>query len=567
MKNTTTFLFLGLIVVLLLATCSLDKIDDMTSGNGCPNAPVANFTPDKANCAAPCTVVFTNASTGATTYAWDFGAGGGTSTDAAPSHTFTTAGTYSVRLIATGAGGCKDTAKTDIIIVTPGAMPAAAFTITNNACFAACQMVFTNTSVDATSFSWDFGDGTPLVTQTNPTHTFELPGDYNVKLTATNSGESDTETKPVQVKTITFKKTFEGVDTHKGGSSVKQTLDGGYIIIGTVETVSIITTIKGIYVIKTDNMGVKLWEKEFEGLGVSYGHDVQNTQDGGYIVVGSTSTGIISVSDVYLIKINSNGITAWEKMIGNGVSYEVGYSVQQTQDGGYIVTGDKRDVANGTDVTLIKTNNLGEVTWQKNFGNVGYDYGYSVQQTQDGGYIIVGQIENAPNNDTYLIKVDNSGNEVWSKTYSELYYSNGNSVQQTQDGGYIILGSLWHENESNWDLNLIKTNNAGDVTWKKTFGGATNDEGKSVQQTQDGGYILVGYTTSEGAGDADVYLIKTNNAGELIWKNTYGGALADYGSSVQQTKDGGYIIAGTTYGALGRREVYLIKTDKDGNAQ
>jgi PKD repeat protein len=566
MKNTVPHLFLAIIATLMLTTCSLDKIDDLKSGNGCPNAPVANFTPDKANCAAPCTVTFTNASTGATTYAWDFGAGGGTSTDAAPSHTFTTAGTYSVRLIATGAGGCKDTTNRDIIIVTPGAMPVAAFTITNNACFAACQMVFTNTSVDATSFSWDFGDGTPVVTQTNPTHTFELPGDYNVKLTATNSGGSDTETKPVQVKTITFKKTFGvGGDSYEDGRSVKQTLDGGYIIVGTA-TAS--TTSFGIYVIKTDNMGVTLWERKFEGLGFSFGIDVQNTQDGGCIVVGITSTGFFSVSDVYLIKINGNGITTWEKMIGNGVDPEYGYSVQQTQDGGYIVTGGKRYATNG-DVTLIKTNNLGEVMWQKNFGNVdlGSDNGYSVQQTQDGGYIIVGIIENTTNTDTYLIKVDNSGNEVWSKTYSELYYSNGYSVQQTLDGGYIILGNLWHENESNWDFNLIKTNNAGDVTWKKTFGGATNDEGYSVQQTQDGGYILVGYTTSEGGGDADVYLIKTSAAGELIWKKTYGGALGEAGKSVQKTKDGGYIITGDTKDAGGVTDVYLIKTDKDGNVQ
>jgi PKD repeat protein len=567
MKNTVPHLFLAIIATLMLTTCSLDKIDDLKSVNGCPNAPVANFTPDKANCAAPCTVTFTNASTGATTYAWDFGAGGGTSTDAAPSHTFTTAGTYSVRLIATGAGGCKDTTNRDIIIVTPGAMPVAAFTITNNACFAACQMVFTNTSVDATSFSWDFGDGTPVVTQTNPTHTFDLPGDYNVKLTAINSGGSDTETKPVQVKTITFKKTFGGANSDLG-KSVQQTQDGGYILLG--ETESEGAGLSDFYLIKTNNIGNLVWKKVFGGPVFEYANSVQQTQDGGYILAGSTSSEGAGSVDMYLIKVGFSGNLEWSKTFG-GTNIDFAGSVQQTQDGGYILAGSTSSEGAGeSDLYLVKTDNLGNLVWSKTFGGTNNDFAGSVQQTQDGGYILAGSTdsEGAGNTDAYLVKTDNLGNLVWKKTFGDADNEGIESIQQTQDGGYILMGNGSGLSSPYSDFYLVKTDISGNLGWSKKFGGISSEHGHSVQQTQDGGYILLGDTYSEGAGAHDFYLVKTDDTGNLVWKKTFGGANSDLGYSVQQTQDGGYILLGETYSeGAGSNDVYLIKTDKDGNVQ
>jgi hypothetical protein len=157
---------------------------------------------------------------------------------------------------------------------------------------------------------------------------------------------------------------------------------------------------------------------------------------------------------------------------------------------------------------------------------------------------------------------------VWKKIFGGTGNDSGLSVQQTSDSGYILLGNTHSEGAGSSDFYLIKTDNAGNLIWKKTLGGANSEFGSSVQQTVDGGYILLGDTASEGAGGNDAYLIKTDNLGNQLWKKTFGGTSTDAGYSVKQTADGGYILLGTTssFGA-GGSDLYLIKTDKDGNAQ
>ena len=216
------------------------------------------------------------------------------------------------------------------------------------------------------------------------------------------------------------------------------------------------------------------------------------------------------------------------------------------------------------DVWLIKTDGNGNEIWNKTFGGTNYDESISVQQTTDGGYIISGTTFSFGNGATniYLIKADGNGNEIWNKTFGGTSNNWSYSVQQSTDGGYIIIG---YTNSFMEFVYLIKTDGSGNELWSKTFGG-TNDDSTSVQQTTDGGYIVTGYTKSSGNGDADVYLIKTDGSGNELWNKTFGGTYEDGGFDVQQTADGGYIITGKTlYAGSVNSDLYLIKTDGNGN--
>ncbi|MFH1321476.1 MAG: T9SS type A sorting domain-containing protein, partial [Bacteroidota bacterium] len=185
------------------------------------------------------------------------------------------------------------------------------------------------------------------------------------------------------------------------------------------------------------------------------------------------------------------------------------------------------------------------------------------------GYIIAGHTLSfgAGNVDVYLIKTNADGDTIWTKTFGGTNEDKGYSVQQTTDGGYIIAGHTYSFGAGYTDVYLIKTNADGDTVWTKTFGGTSFDYGNSVQQTTDGGYIIAGYTMSFGAGNWDVYLIKTSAQGNTLWTKTFGGIYCDRGYSVQQTTDGGYIIAGDKWWsfATGDFDVYLIKTNTQGD--
>jgi hypothetical protein len=357
-----------------------------------------------------------------------------------------------------------------------------------------------------------------------------------------------------------WEKTFSGSNLEIDYSA-QQTTDGGYIIAGTIGFSS-----WDLYLIKTDANGIEQWNRTYGGPYIDWDCSVQQTSDGGYIICGITNSFGNGDFDIWLIKTNSSGDSLWSKTFG-GADHDLGYSVQQTTDGGYIIVGNTESYGNGdTDVWLIKTDSSGDSIWSKTFGGADDDLGYSVQQTIDGGYIITGSTWSFSNGDNnlYIIKTDDNGDSLWTKTFGEQYEDLGYSIQQTTDAGYIVAGITVSSFIGGHDLYIIKTDENGDSLWTKTFGGADYDLGYSVQQTIDGGYIIAGSTESYGNGGFDVWLIKTDSSGDSLWTKTFGGAHNDKGYSVQQTIDGGYIICGST-NSFKIGYIYLIKTDGNGN--
>ncbi len=318
------------------------------------------------------------------------------------------------------------------------------------------------------------------------------------------------------------------------------------------------------------------WSKTFGSTGDDRGYSVRQTFDGGYIIAGDTDTGAHGY-DAYLIKTDSSGIMTWSKTFGGAnASIDTAHSVQQTTDGGYIIAGTTETSGmTSRDVYLVKTDSSGNMLWSKTFGGANNeDKGYSVQQTSDGGYIIAGYTKSfgADYGDVYLVKTDASGNMLWSKTFGGTGSEDDSSVQQTSDGGYIIACSTSSFGAGVSDAYLIKTDSLGNMTWSKTFGGPGQDDVGSVQQTVDGGYIIAGSTRSFGGG-SNFYLVKTDSLGNEVWSKTFGGTNEEQGHSVQQTSDGGYIIVGSTFslgtgdraGYVEESDVYLVKTDSSGN--
>lgn len=296
-----------------------------------------------------------------------------------------------------------------------------------------------------------------------------------------------------------------------------------------------------IFLLKTDAEGDTQWMRSY-GLGFnSEGHCVQQTFDGGYIVMGfanGDSAASWPVSDIWLLKTDFKGDTEWTKLY-RGNSYAWGCWVEQTPDSGYILTSNW----NSTSLLLLKTDKNGNTLWSHNYNwnSQKAEAGYCVHQTKDGGYIVATNMG--------LFKTDSKGDSVWLKPWVCT------SVEQTADNGYILNSG---HNSNVW---LIKTDDKGDTLWTKTYGGIAEDKSYEVYQTKDGGYAILAETRSFGAGNYDVWLLKTDSIGDTLWTRTYGGEYPDYCRSLQQTTDGGYIMTGIGgfYGG-----VLLIKTDSLG---
>lgn len=362
-------------------------------------------------------------------------------------------------------------------------------------------------------------------------------------------------------------------------SSIQQTKDLGYVFID--------GDANAFGIVKLDPTGNIQWNKRYGGATPSiYNPDlasaIRQTADGGYVVAGYTISNDGNVSgnhgerDFWVVKLGANGDLQWQKCLG-GSENDVAEDIQQTSDGGYIVVGYTQ--SNDGDVVgreklssscwVVKLNDKGVMVWQKSFNNLARtttpsDYGESVQQTNDGGYIIASTSygrKNLMSQETtyWILKLSANGTLEWEKDMGGKWGQEDVwSIQQTADNGYIVGGGTYSNdgnvsgNNGYLDFWIVKLNSKGDMQWQKCLGGTRLEMGGIVQQTTDGGYIVAGSSESKdkdvtgyhGGNGGDAWLVKLSENGTIQWERCYGGTDEDGARAIKQTIDGGYIMAG-----------------------
>ena len=363
---------------------------------------------------------------------------------------------------------------------------------------------------------------------------------------------------------------------------IQQTTDLGYIVAGnSVSNNGDVIGNHGVndfWVVKLSSAGLVQWQNALGGSNDDWAYSIQQVSDGGYIVAGYTKSNNGDVfgnhgdRDFWVVKLNSLGVLQWQKTLG-GSGWDEAWSVQQTADGGYIVAGrttsldgDVTENHGAFDFWVVKLDSVGVLQWQKSLGGSMVDIAYSVRQTADGGYIVTGESESNDGDalglhgslDYWVVKLSPNGELEWQKMLGSTSLDRPNDIYPTNDGGYIVVGiASWNDgdvtgNHGGYDYWVVKLNGLGEIEWQKSLGGSKEDYAQSVQQTSDNGYIIAGSSPSTDGdlfsnhGGVDFWIVKLTNEGDLKWQKTFGGTQADRAISIQQSSDGGFIIAGLT---------------------
>jgi len=409
-----------------------------------------------------------------------------------------------------------------------------------------------------------------------------------------------------QAPAITWQKTLGGTANETAHSCI-QTTDNGYLISGrTASNDGDVTGNHGgfsdVWVVKLDSSGALEWQNALGGPGSELSIDTKQTIDGGYILIGRSDTnggdvtGNHGLGDIWVVKLNTLGDLQWQKSLG-GSNEDVGADILQTADGGYIVIGTSEstdgDVSGnhgGKDIWIAKINVTGNIQWEKSLGGSGSDVATSIAKTTDGGYIIGGESSSSDGDvsvnqggvDYWIVKINNTGVIQWQETYGGSSQDTPISIKQTSDEGYIGVGfTLSNDgdvsgNNGNYDVWVIKLDNTGNLQWQKTLGGSDPDGGWDVIISPNGHYIVVGDSQSNNGdvsgnhGGQDLWIVHLDQVGNVLWQKSMGGSFGENAGGGQLTTDGGYIIGGGTAsndgdvsGNHGGSDVWVVKLETD----
>ncbi|MBI5375464.1 MAG: Ig-like domain-containing protein [Candidatus Schekmanbacteria bacterium] len=364
---------------------------------------------------------------------------------------------------------------------------------------------------------------------------------------------------------VLWAKTYGGPE-RDNAKVVRQTSDGGYIVAGNTESGGW----WDILLMKLKIDGSIEWQKTFGGTHDDLVYSCEQTSDGGYIVAGTTGfTGTASseVADIWLFKVDAAGNIEWQKKFGGGSgdsNTEIAQSVHQTSDGGYIVTGGIVVSSGNNDLWVARLDSSGTVLWQKKYGGSNSEWGYSIDETSDGGFIVAGEGSFGSGTEAWILKLNSDGTVAWQKTFGGTNYDLATSVRETSDGAYIVA-AYSTSIHSDGDVWILKLNSDGSVAWQNIYDSSLTEYPRSIEQAKDGGYIITGYTFLTSS-DINAFVLKLDSAGTVEWGNTYVGPYNELSSSVWQTLEGGYIVAGQTDSTgAGSEDFWILRIDSNGD--
>jgi hypothetical protein len=354
-----------------------------------------------------------------------------------------------------------------------------------------------------------------------------------------------------------FQRTIGG-NLEENSFSIIQTTDGGYAIAGYSETYS---SPYDVYIVKLNVNGLLQWTRNIGGTGNDFGYNIIQTSDGGYAIAGQTSSFGAGVSDMYIVKLDSGGSLQWNKTIG-GAASDYANCIIQTSDGGYAVAGQTNSFGAGnSDIFLIRLNSNGSIRWSRTVGGSGSDRARTIIKTFDGGFAISGSTSSfgSGSDDMYIVKLDSGGTVSWNRTAGGSNFDYAGSMIQCSDSSYVLGGYTQSFGAGLYDMYLVKFDKNGNSIWNKTIGGTTYEDCSAIIQTTDGGYALAGYIDA-----APNYgcFVKLNSSGNIQWNKR----TLNETNSIVQTSDGGYALTGPIagYGA-GSSDFCIIKFDAGGN--
>ena len=310
----------------------------------------------------------------------------------------------------------------------------------------------------------------------------------------------------------------------------------------------------------------------FGGNNNDNAEEIEATTDGGYIVVGSTSSNSSGNTDIYLLKVDSMCNYQWSQAIG-GTNNDWGYSIKQTFDKGFIIAASSNSYGNGGyDAVLMKRDSLGNYVWKKTYGGNDWDFAYSVVQTYDSGFVFCGETYNNTNgySDVYIVKTNPFGDTLWTKTFGGALIDKGNSVIETSDSNIVVAGIINTTSDST-QIYIIKLTSTGTLLWDSIYGGVRYENANQIIETSDGDYVVIGGTSSVDPGiDESIYLFKINTNGNFLWQQTFGydpftPGKNDEGVSIKEMSNGDLLLLSNAekHGG-GLHDISLIRVNSGG---